>query len=100
MGKLKGDAEAPMSCVMDYEPCDKCKEQMSQGVTLIEVSEAQPTDGRPPLTAQNGTVVYPLGGYAVIKAEAFSQMTNQQWEAGQKCFVDSEVMKNIVGGEQ
>ena len=100
MGRLKDDAEAPMSCVMDYEPCDKCQEQMSQGVTLIAVSDKQPTDRRPALTAQGGTQVYPLGGYVVVKPEAFSRMTNQQWTAGQKCFVDSEVLDKITGGQQ
>ena len=100
MGRLKGDVEAPMSCVMDYEPCDKCAEQMSQGVTLIAVSDVQPKDNRPALTAQGGIKVYPLGGYAVVKPEAFSRMTNQQWSAGQKCFVDEEVLKRIVGGNE
>ena len=100
MGRLKGDVEAPMSCVMDYEPCDKCKEQMSQGVTLIEVSERQPSDNRPALSAQNNQKVYPLGGWCVIKPEAFSRMTNQPWSAGQKCFVDSEVLKRITGGAE
>ena len=98
MGKLKGDVEAPMSCVMDYEPCEKCEEAMSQGVTLIEVSDVQPSDNRPPLKAEGNKSVYPLGGYVVIKPEAFSQMTNREWSAGQKCFVDSEVMKNLIGG--
>ena len=97
MGKLKGDVEAPMQCVMDYEPCDKCKEKMSQGVTLIAVSEVQPRDHRPAITAQGGKEVYPLGKYAVVKSEAFSRMTNQQWSAGQKCFVDEEVLNMIVG---
>lgn len=100
MGKLKGDVEAPHSCVMDYEPCDKCQEKMSLGVTLIEVFDVQPADGRPALKAQEGIEVYPLGGWAVVKAEAFSQMTNQQWSAGQKVFVDSEVLKHITGGTE
>lgn len=100
MGRLKGDVEAPMSCVMDYEPCEECQKKMSQGVTLIEVSEVQPSDGRPPLKAMGNKEVYPLGGYAVIKAEAFSRMTNQEWSNGQKCFVDSEVLQKIVGDKQ
>lgn len=48
MGRLKGDAEAPRSCVMDYEPCDKCKAMFDQGVLLIGVTTTQPSDGRPP----------------------------------------------------
>ena len=100
MGKLKDDAEAPIECVMDYEPCEKCQSQMSQGVTLIEVSDRQPRDGRPALNAKNDQKVYPLGGWCVIKPEAFSRITSQQWSAGQKCFVDSQVLKMIIGGAE
>ena len=100
MGKLKNDAEAPMSCVMDYEPCEECQKKMSQGVALIEVSETQPSDKRPPLKAEGGREVYPLGRWCVIKPDAFSDMTSQSWSAGQKCFVDSEVMTMITGGDK
>ena len=27
MGKMKGDIEAPKNMVLDYEPCEHCKEQ-------------------------------------------------------------------------
>ena len=70
------------------------------GVTLIEVTDEQPRDGRPALNAQNNQKVYPLGGWCVIKPEAFSHLTNQQWSAGQKCFVDSQVLQMITGGVQ
>lgn len=103
MGKLGGrneDLEAPKSCIMDYEPCDTCQTNMAQGVTLIEVTNVQPQDMRPALNAQNNQKVYPLGGWCVIKPEAFSRMTNQEWSAGQKCFVDSKVLQMIVGGAQ
>lgn len=38
-GELPGDVEAPKEAIVDYEPCDKCKEQWAQGVVYIEVSE-------------------------------------------------------------
>lgn len=94
------DIEAPREIVMDYEPCDECQSKMKDGVTLIEVTDKQPKDMRPALNAQNNQKVYPLGGWCVIKPEAFSQMTNQQWSAGQKCFVDSQVLQMITGGVQ
>ena len=37
-GKLKGDAEAPRSVLLNYEPCEKCKAVMAQGTTVISVS--------------------------------------------------------------
>lgn len=38
-GKLKGDAKAPQRVMADYNPCDKCKEKMRRGVTVIEVTK-------------------------------------------------------------
>lgn len=45
LGKLKNDAEASRSALFDYEPCDKCKELMSQGITMIGVT-SQPIEKR------------------------------------------------------
>ena len=33
------DAEAPRHVVIDYEPCDTCKERMSKGITVIECDD-------------------------------------------------------------
>ena len=100
LGKLKDDAEAPMHCVLDYEPCDRCKEQMSQGVTLIEVTDRQPVDGRPPIKAKGDIPVYPLGSYAVVKPEAAERVFGMSLTAGQTLFVDSEVFPIIMGGAE
>ena len=61
LGKLKGDAKAPTRVVADYHPCDKCKEKMRNGVTVIEVTKqhrdvAQITEGH-----------WPTGRWCVIK---------------------------------
>lgn len=98
MGKIGGrgkDLEAPRNMVLDYEPCDECKEMMSKGVALIVVSDKQPEDKRPPMTAQGDQKVYPLGGMLVIKSEAFSQMTGQQFSDGDKCFIDEELYHQL-----
>lgn len=95
MGKLKGDAEAPRQCVLDYEPCEKCQSMMNQGVTLIEVSETQPLDGRPPVKAQGGREVYPLGSWLVMRPDAVKRLFNADMSAGQCVFVDSEIIKRL-----
>lgn len=98
MGKMGGrgeDHEAPINMMLDYEPCDECKEMMSKGVALIVVSDKQPEDKRPPMTAQGDQKVYPLGGMLVIKSEAFSQMTGQQFSDGDKCFIDEELYHQL-----
>lgn len=95
LGKIGGrneDLEAPRHMVLDYEPCDKCKEQWSQGVALIEVSTTPLPDGRPPIQKD----LYPTGRMCVIKAEAWSRMTDTEYEAGQKCLIDTEVFANLI----
>ncbi len=94
------DIEAPREIIMDYEPCDKCIENMNKGVTLIEVTDIQPEDKRPPLTAQGGVKVYPLGGWCVLKPEAMKRVFNADMTAGQKVFVDSQVMQMIQGNTE
>lgn len=94
------DIEAPRECVMDYEPCDKCQEQMKRGVTLIEVSTAQPSDGRPPLTAKGDLQVYPLGRWCVIKPEVASHIFEKDLKMGDKLFTNSSTLDLLLGGTQ
>ena len=48
LGKLPGDKEAPHDIILGYHPCDKCKSQWDQGVTILEVTETCPIEGAPP----------------------------------------------------
>ena len=57
------DFEAPMHAVLDYEPCDKCREKMSLGFTMIEATHTP----NPTTKVQMQPGVYPTGRYAVIK---------------------------------
>ena len=71
MGKMGGrgeDIEAPHRMVLDYEPCDCCKEKMSGGITMIGVVTDSP-DGRPPITKQNGVELYPSGKWVVVSED-------------------------------
>ena len=65
-GRLKGDAEAPRQMVVDYEPCESCKQKFDTGVALIEVSEVPGASTQPPITAREGTDYYPTGRYIVV----------------------------------
>jgi len=95
------DVEVPMRMVLDYEPCDKCKAHMAQGVTLIGVLTHSP-DGRPPLTAQGGTQVYPSGAWCVITAEAAQKTFNidQTFKPGDKLFVEDAVLTQMTAGAE
>lgn len=51
------------SGVYDQEPCDKCKEFMTQGIILISVRDGE-----------SGDNPYRTGGWVVIKEEAAKKM--------------------------
>ena len=80
LGRIGGkeDLEAPRKVVLDFEPCDKCKEKFAQGVLLIEVTQTPTYIGMP--IAENA---YPTGRYVVVKPEAL----NGDFKAGSKALV-------------
>lgn len=70
LGKInKEDDEAPMYGVIDYEPCDKCKEMWSKGVALIEVTTTPTRGDTQPQIAKGA---YPTSRFAVVKPEALN----------------------------
>lgn len=96
MGRLPNDKQAPREAVMDYEPCDKCQALMKQGITLIEVEDKQPKDGRPPI--QEGA--YPTGRWAVVRDEAINDIVNDPmmaWDIKhkKKALLSKEVTEGI-----
>ena len=96
MGKLKGDKEAPRECIMDYEPCDKCKEKFSQGVTLIGVQESPIMPGMPPISTQEGKDLYPTGSVVVLKEEAAQRIFSApEMKKGFVTLADEEVIKDL-----
>lgn len=96
-GKVdRADTAMPMRMIFDYEPCDKCKEKMANGITLIGVSTKPLTDNRPEI--QNG--LYPTGNWCVV-SEDFSRRFFQEDVLisvleKRKCFVDDELLTQLV----
>lgn len=88
-GKLKNDAEAPRSVLLNYEPCDKCKELMANGTTLIEVDTED--NGSTPI--QKGC--YPTGRWCVVKKEAATRLFN---EAHDKVLLAKQMYEKLIGG--
>lgn len=96
-GKAKrgSDVEMPMKMVLDYEPCEKCREKFSAGVLLIGVTTHAP-DGRPPLQQQkDGTCLYPTGGHAVMTPDGVQRCFDMNLEAGQRLLLEQEVLEHI-----
>lgn len=74
MGKInRADEQAPKFITMNYDPCDKCKEQWSQGIVIMEVTQSQPADGRPPIQPD----AYPTGRLVCMKPESVSDEVRQ-----------------------
>lgn len=98
LGKLKGDAEAPRECLLDYEPCERCKENFSKGIHLIGIV----TEGEgKPIYKKDGQKLFPTGTYAVVTEEAIDRMfpkeiAESSKEKG-KCFVDDLALRELLG---
>ena len=82
LGMLPGDVEAPRNMVLDYEPCDKCKEEWSKGVAIIEVTFEPHSESQPPISKG----AYPTGRVVVIRSEA----TNGNFKDGDRALMLSE----------
>lgn len=100
LGRLKGDAEAPRSSVLDFEPCDECEEKFKLGVVLIEATEVQPSDKRPPISSQNGMKVYPTFRYSVIKLDAAKRLFDDgKLTNGSRLLIEDELYSRLVGDD-
>ena len=76
LGRLKGDIEAPPSMILNYEPCDKCKENWAKGVALLKASKMPFTQNQVPFqgSVARGDDVYVNGAVMVIKVEALKRL--------------------------
>lgn len=94
---VKGsDVEMPMRMVLDYEPCDCCREQFNQGVHLVEVTP-RVDDERPAFTKDDkDTPLYPTGRFVVMKTEAVQRIFNMNLEAGKKLCLDKETFTQLM----
>lgn len=84
LGKLPGDAEAPRAAILNYQPCDDCKAQMSMGYTLVGTVEDPPRPDLPPISAGH----YPTGNWTVVT------------EQGLRHIFKPEVADQIIAGNQ
>lgn len=101
MGKLPGDAKAPMRAILDYEPCDKCKAAMAQGIALIGVTATPNNPGQPPIRQKDAGDLYPTGSLVVMKPDAIRRMLPDNSMADDiithgKSYVDESVIQHIL----
>lgn len=91
-GRKHEDIEAPMYSVIDFEPCNQCKEHMAQGFTVMEATQHP--------NQHNSTAklsgCYPTGRYVVMNPEAVTRIFGDtSARAGGKAFLDSAVFHQM-----
>ena len=96
MGRLKNDAEAPGEAILDYQPCEECLDNWSQGVALIKVTTVPPANGLPPLTEREGKKLYPTGQYCVITTDAAKRIFDMDADPGSRVFMDAEAFDRFM----
>lgn len=75
MGQLPNDIEAPRECVVDYEPCESCKEKFEDGVLVVEVStEHQPNQPIMSTDEEAGNL-YPTGRWVLADKNIVQEYT-------------------------
>lgn len=80
------DSEAPREAVLDYEPCDECKEEMSLGITIAECTEP----GKP------------TGRWVVVSERFLENVTDEQQRETirkeRKVQVSPDAFEQLIGG--
>lgn len=70
MGRIdKEDSQMPMHVIMDYEPCDECKNLFSQGIQVIGFTETPAVKGMFPIVRTEQNTLYPTGSMFVAREE-------------------------------
>ena len=87
-GRKGEDLEAPRYVFGGYEPCNKCKEKMALGTTIMQASLEPVFKGQPEM--QKG--VYPTGKWVVLKKEAAKRIFNTD---SPKAFVDTQTWRAL-----
>ena len=95
------DREAPRHCVIDYEPCDECRQAMEQGITLLATSTLPSLDGAAPVMKDEyGHDVYPYPWYVVLTEDAigrlFTKSIAEEILAKRKAFVPVEIIQALT----
>lgn len=92
------DLEVPMKMVLNYEPCDCCKEQFNQGVRIVE-AVPDPGDTRPAISEdEHGNKMYPTGRLLVLTPEGARKIFTvnpSMLEAGKALCLDEETFNAV-----
>lgn len=90
------DPEAPMHCIIDLEPCEKCAAQMKQGYTALGVSHTPRFANQPEVQPS----LYLTGSYLVFSEQGvrriFTPEAVEQILEARKFCLDQEVLEHFM----
>ena len=70
LGKIdKADSKAPMKAILNYEPCEACKEAIGKGIHVIGVQEKPIVEQMHPIAETPEGKLYPTGSFFVSTPE-------------------------------
>lgn len=64
----------PAKAILNYEPCDACKEMFSHGIHIIGVVDKPFVESMPPIINEGDMKLYPTGAFFVASPEWTEQM--------------------------
>ena len=96
---VKGsDVEAPMKCVLDYEPCEECvnKWKDAGAVIVCEVSHTPVQANMPPIMKdRDGSELYPTMSMVGISEDAAERLFGKPIEAGRMTMMEDVAFQNM-----
>ena len=94
MGKIdKEDSEAPRRLIINYEPCDKCKELFDKGVQVIGASNHPLTPTMFPIVNDGNVKLYPTGTMFVAPEQWIREFLTANHQEG---MIDSVLKKKVL----
>ena len=96
----KNDDKAPMNCIIDYEPCDKCKAAMKSGICLMGMSKTPLFENQPRLS--HG---YPTSQFIVVKPQALDYLIQDETLRASilkfgKAFIEQALLESLMGNTE
>lgn len=73
LGRLPDDRQAPISAILDYEPCGSCQANMDRGIAIFEALDKPVRADLPPIQ-RTPKLLYPTGTWCVVQREAFERL--------------------------
>ena len=97
LGRIGGkeDREAPKNAIIDFEPCEECKNKLAMGVPLIEVTVYPNRFCNVKISPGS----YPTGRWLVITQEAAKRLFQKDYRCSDPVLVEDEVFKMILPRE-